>query len=403
MTNENSENHNQNDEYFKKTVNMPNGYCSNCKNLLDKEGHCLECDYCPDCGSLLNEYYFCPECDYCPDCGKFTDGSVCNCTNAFIVNASEIESEIRKIVLQKNVVLQLNQKIKVEFDGENYYTIQKRVSGGKRRIFFKNPNHWNTSPVKTLKHICFFIFLNGRNIEQIKVDPDDLGNLLKWGLVYQNDNMIFPTKNGYNSFLKSIDHNYRFYIDDIAVELRTIPYIGNSTNKTYSIGNYYKVDSRRNLNAHEKILSDAVIQIKEKQNMHFVKCISKLISWFYEEHIQELESDIIVPVPCYNKSFCHTYEIAKLVKADLKIELQCPLEKRYNTSQDGRSREERWCNAKRSYALSNNANIHDKTVLLIDDIYTTGATINTCKDFLYDAGAKKVNCLTVTRTRYTHE
>jgi len=42
--------------------------------------------------------------------------------------------------------------------------------------------------------------------------------------------------------------------------------------------------------------------------------------------------------------------------------------------------------------------IKGKTILLIDDVLTTGATIEECTQTLMAAGAKAVNVLTLTRT-----
>jgi predicted amidophosphoribosyltransferase len=43
--------------------------------------------------------------------------------------------------------------------------------------------------------------------------------------------------------------------------------------------------------------------------------------------------------------------------------------------------------------------IHGKRVLLVDDLYTTGATMFACAEALLDAGAKAVYGLTVGRAR----
>jgi predicted amidophosphoribosyltransferase len=43
--------------------------------------------------------------------------------------------------------------------------------------------------------------------------------------------------------------------------------------------------------------------------------------------------------------------------------------------------------------------IEDKTIVLVDDVLTTGATVNECSRVLLKAGAKAVNVLTLARVK----
>ena len=47
-------------------------------------------------------------------------------------------------------------------------------------------------------------------------------------------------------------------------------------------------------------------------------------------------------------------------------------------------------NIKGAFTLENKQEVDGKTILLIDDIFTTGTTINECAKVLYHNGAKKV-------------
>lgn len=54
-------------------------------------------------------------------------------------------------------------------------------------------------------------------------------------------------------------------------------------------------------------------------------------------------------------------------------------------------------NVKNVYKLINNEKIINKNILLIDDIFTTGSTVNECSKMLKLAGAKKIDILTIAK------
>jgi ComF family protein len=69
--------------------------------------------------------------------------------------------------------------------------------------------------------------------------------------------------------------------------------------------------------------------------------------------------------------------------------------------QYGLNYEQRLANVSGAFSVKDNNAISGKSVLLIDDIYTTGATLEACADALLNAGAKDVRglCLSATRRR----
>jgi len=62
------------------------------------------------------------------------------------------------------------------------------------------------------------------------------------------------------------------------------------------------------------------------------------------------------------------------------------------------SPEERQKNVKGSFAVADPAKVRGKRVLLIDDVMTTGSTVNECARELSKAGAARVDVFTMART-----
>ena len=66
--------------------------------------------------------------------------------------------------------------------------------------------------------------------------------------------------------------------------------------------------------------------------------------------------------------------------------------------QTGLSRENRLTNLSGAFEVTDKKLIRNKTILLVDDIYTTGSTLNECARTLKKAGASRVISLCLART-----
>lgn len=60
-------------------------------------------------------------------------------------------------------------------------------------------------------------------------------------------------------------------------------------------------------------------------------------------------------------------------------------------------KKERLGNIKGAFEAARGELIYKKNLLLVDDLFTTGATLNECAGVLKKAGAGKINCLTFAR------
>lgn len=71
--------------------------------------------------------------------------------------------------------------------------------------------------------------------------------------------------------------------------------------------------------------------------------------------------------------------------------------KRFTTPQTSRHHDERIRNVRRAFAVMNPERIKNRRVLLVDDVMTTGATVDECARVLMAAGAACVDVFTLAR------
>lgn len=90
--------------------------------------------------------------------------------------------------------------------------------------------------------------------------------------------------------------------------------------------------------------------------------------------------------------------LAEVVGRELGIPVARTLKKEDRPAQSGlRGEAERRANLLGAYTAVNTGEFQGKTILLIDDVFTTGATLSECAKTLRLAGAKEVFCATLAR------
>jgi len=111
--------------------------------------------------------------------------------------------------------------------------------------------------------------------------------------------------------------------------------------------------------------------------------------------------DTLIPVPIHRRKMLkRKYNQAALLaqmlsKKTHKKYLPLGLKKDfYGQSQGHLSPKKRFQNVKSSFSVPSTKKIKGKSILLIDDVFTTGATVNECAKTLKKAGAKSVYVLT---------
>jgi ComF family protein len=112
----------------------------------------------------------------------------------------------------------------------------------------------------------------------------------------------------------------------------------------------------------------------------------------------ESEFDLILPVPLHpsklrKRGYNQCDSIARGLAEGLQIGWSSTVlvRKQANISQTKKDRIERWENVESIFDISNSQLVENKNVLLIDDVITTGATLEACCLPLQKAGCKSLS------------
>lgn len=153
---------------------------------------------------------------------------------------------------------------------------------------------------------------------------------------------------------------------------------------------------------------DLILAFKHGDKTHLVK---NLTPWLHRAGSKILqETDILIPVPLhltrlisrrYNQAALITHELSKNTGIEhLPLALK---RMRATQSQGHLKNRERAENVHKAFSLcpKHREKLNGKTIALIDDVYTTGATVKECCKILKQYGAAKTHVLTIARVLKT--
>lgn len=112
--------------------------------------------------------------------------------------------------------------------------------------------------------------------------------------------------------------------------------------------------------------------------------------------------DVIIPVPLHPaREQTRGYNQSDFFAKGISEEMQIPWSRKilyrsaFRQSQTRKSRFERWKNVENIFQLSDKAEINNKHILLVDDVMTTGSTIESCAKALQQAENVSVSVATI--------
>ena len=113
------------------------------------------------------------------------------------------------------------------------------------------------------------------------------------------------------------------------------------------------------------------------------------------------EYDVFVPIPLHAKrqkkrGYNQSEMLCRGIITKTKGTVSLALERVVNTSAQARlTRAERWENARGIFSVKDPQMVKDKNVVVVDDVFTTGATVSQAVLVLLHSGAKKVAVVTL--------
>ncbi len=156
---------------------------------------------------------------------------------------------------------------------------------------------------------------------------------------------------------------------------------------------------------YEGALMRAIHQFKYGAKTFLADSLGPSLARFAEDWVANSEGLLTMPVPLHprrlrERGFNQGLLLARHVARHLKTELDfLSLRRvRYTSPQMGLKKEERRKNVRGAFGLERPEVVRNRTVLLVDDVATTGNTLSECGRVLKRAGCKKVLCLVLART-----
>lgn len=151
------------------------------------------------------------------------------------------------------------------------------------------------------------------------------------------------------------------------------------------------------LGPYDGLLSQVILRLKHVANEGLAEVLGELWASKVETRLRDLKADVIVPVPLHWwRRWTRGYNQSEVLARAIAHHLRMPckpgwLRRIRNTPrQVGQSNTARRDNVRKAFSAPAWAEVRGKTILLIDDVLTTGSTANDAARALQAAGAARI-------------
>lgn len=150
-----------------------------------------------------------------------------------------------------------------------------------------------------------------------------------------------------------------------------------------------------------KSVHDSVYMFKNRGRCEYADYYAEVLCADFAEQIREMEADALIPIPLddakmrkrgYNQAGLLANAMSKLCKIPVRDGVL--LRNRQKMSQKHLDDMTRQNNVKKAFHIKEN-DVKLKNIILIDDVYTTGSTMDAAAQIFREHGAEKVYFLTL--------
>jgi ComF family protein len=166
----------------------------------------------------------------------------------------------------------------------------------------------------------------------------------------------------------------------------------------------------RSVGLYEKTLLTAIHHFKYRGRIGIGEVLGRIMADYAGNQWDMAVFSLIIPVPLhrkrlrergFNQAVILARQIAK--RFSLPLDFMTLRRERFTPPQVGLGREERSANVRMAFAVRKPGKIAGRRILLVDDVATTGSTLNECASALMKAKAEAVAILTLARALHDHD
>jgi ComF family protein len=163
-------------------------------------------------------------------------------------------------------------------------------------------------------------------------------------------------------------------------------------------------EGARSAARYDGVVGEALRQLKYEKGLWLAPDMAELLMRCMKAEYSDKKFDLVIPVPLHHvRRRERGYNQSAVLAAELGRKMGCRsvpgmLRRiRATTTQTNLTAPRRLSNVKNAFESRRAKGLAGRCVLLVDDVMTTGATVNACAKALIKGGARSVHVLTVAR------